>query len=62
MEDEATVIGIGFASMEPVAIFPRKMATKNENIFLQLLMDIQRIYPEIERESMNCKAFPMAFP
>ena len=34
LEDEATVIGIGFASMEPVAIFPRKMSTKKENIFL----------------------------
>jgi len=48
LEDEATVIGIGFASLEPMSVFPKVGATKNENIFLHLFMEIKTLHPEIE--------------
>eukprot|EP00092_Neocalanus_flemingeri_P026640 GFUD01028875.1.p1 GENE.GFUD01028875.1~~GFUD01028875.1.p1 ORF type:complete len:813 (-),score=199.48 GFUD01028875.1:264-2702(-) len=42
IEDEATVVGLGFTTGDELAIFPRQIIGKNENLFLQLFLGIKR--------------------
>ena len=62
MEDEATVIGIGFTSGDPMCIYPKNMSTKNEKLFLQLFMGIKRIYPEIKLGINDFQGGPFGLP
>jgi len=48
IEDEATAIGIGFTSGDSMCIFPRKLTTKNENMFLKLFMGMKRKSSELK--------------
>merc|ERR1712106_185666 len=62
VEDEATVIGIGFTSGDPMCIFPRKLSTKNENSFLQLFMGLKRKTPEIKIGINELLSSPYGMP
>ena len=62
LEDEATVVGIGFASLEPISIFPREPVTKNESIFLHLFMRIKTLHPEIEIGINDLHGAPYGLP
>lgn len=42
IEDEATVVGLGFNSGDEISIFPRQIVGKKENLFLQLFLGIRR--------------------
>ena len=48
IEDEATVIGLGFQSGDEISIFPRKIIGKKENLFLQLFLGIRRKTNELK--------------
>eukprot|EP00092_Neocalanus_flemingeri_P000379 GFUD01000403.1.p1 GENE.GFUD01000403.1~~GFUD01000403.1.p1 ORF type:complete len:806 (+),score=225.30 GFUD01000403.1:35-2419(+) len=62
LEDEATAIGIGLTSGDPMCFFPRVLSTKNENIFLQLFMGIKRTTPEIKIGINDLLSSPHGLP
>jgi len=62
IEDEATVVGIGFGSKDEISIFPRQKLTKKENLFLQLFLGIKRKNTDVKTGVNAMHGIPYGLP